>query len=127
MPIRYRIDHELELVVTHVEGVVGDEDLLAYARSFPNDPDFVSGYAGLVDASGLERIAVTGDGVRGLAHLTERMEKLLSGSKVAIVAVTDEAFGVARMYQGVRGAVPYEVRVFRELVEAQRWLDLPER
>ena len=126
MPIRYRIDRERQLVFTHVEGVIGDEDVLGYAREFPNDPHFEAGYGGLVDATGLERVEVTPEGVRGVAHLTERLEKVFAGAKVAIVAVTDVAFGMARMYQGVRGDVPYEIRVFRDLGEARRWLGLPD-
>ena len=126
MPIRYRIDRELALVFTTVEGVVDDEDVLGYVREFPNDPDFEPGCGGLIDARGLERIEVTGDGVRSAAHLTARLAEVFRGAKVAIVAVTDAAFGVARMYQGVRGEVPYEIRIFRDLAEARRWLGLPE-
>lgn len=114
------------MVFTRLEGVVGDEDVLAYVREFRDDPDFGTGYAGLIDASGLERIEVTSQGVRDVAHLTTRIEEVLRGARVAIVAGTDAAFGMARMYQGVRVDAPYEIQVFREVAEARRWLGLPE-
>jgi len=46
-------------------------------------------------------------------------------SRLAIVAGGDEFFGLGRMYELLRGDSKVEVHVFRQLDEAERWLDLP--
>jgi hypothetical protein len=42
---------------------------------------------------------------------------------VAVIAPQDEVFWMARTYEVLREGSPERVRVFRQLAEAERWLD----
>ena len=47
-------------------------------------------------------------------------------SKKAIVATRDVVFGLARMYELMGDALPWETRVFRSALDARRWLEREE-
>ena len=46
------------------------------------------------------------------------------GVKIAFVASSDAAFGMARMYQAFRAGSQASFHVFREMSEAREWLGL---
>jgi hypothetical protein len=66
--------------------------------------------------------------IRSLAHraIYSVDEAVGPGSRMAVVARNDEAFGLARMYEMLRGDTPVEIVVFRSMPEAEAWLELPE-
>ncbi len=41
-----------------------------------------------------------------------------------MVAEKDVSFGMARMYEMLREAEPDQIKVFRDMAEARRWLGL---
>ncbi len=45
-------------------------------------------------------------------------------SRRAIVADKDITFGMARMYEVFREDAPEEIKLFRDIAEARRWLGL---
>jgi hypothetical protein len=82
----------------------------------------------LVDASHVEGTSSPSAQIRDAArrvqtHVDPKLEA--PDARVAIVAVTDEFFGLGRMYQMLRGESQVDVRVFRDLAEAEDWLGLP--
>jgi hypothetical protein len=123
---RYRIDPALGCVFTTLEGTLSDEDILGYVRSALADPEFGPGLRGLVDASSVERLAVTRAGIEGVLDLTRDRDDRIRGARLALVAPQDAAFGMARMYQTLRDDPPYEIQVFRARAEALAWLGLDE-
>jgi hypothetical protein len=134
MPLEYRIRHDLRLVWAEAHGILLAEDLFEYQRTVWGRPD-VQGYHELVDMSGVADIpAPSPEGIRALAALSAAMDPPFPGSKFAIVAADDLAFGLGRMYQTHReltGTSSKEVAVFRSLPEALAWLGIsletPER
>ncbi|HET7251318.1 MAG TPA: hypothetical protein VFI79_15810, partial [Gemmatimonadales bacterium] len=67
----------------------------------------------------------SGDNMRALAELSASMDIPTTHSKFAIIATTDEAFGLSRMYETYRhleGKSTKQVRVFRSLTEAHAYL-----
>lgn len=125
MPIDCDIDHEKRLVIATFRGVVADAEIFAYQRDVWLRPE-VHEFDELVDLTGATEIEyVSNDRVSELAVLAAKMDVPAVKTKLAIVAVTDVHFGLARMYQTKREIAKPDsktVRVFRGREEALRWL-----
>jgi len=135
MPIEYRIDHERRLVLTRGVGTLTDADVFGYQREVWSRPD-VDGYDELMDMTDVQHIAMPSvHRARDLAQLSAEMDGVSSYSKFAIVAPSDEAFGLGRMYQTFReleAKGKKQVGVFRTREEAFAFLgieddDLPDQ
>jgi len=88
----------------------------------------VAGYDELVDMTQVENIALPStEQVRTLASLSADMDVPSKKSRFAIVAPTEFAFGLGRLYEILRSLNDRhtkEVRVFRSLDEAKAFLDI---
>ena len=125
MPIEYRIDAARRLVLARAHGTLTDQDVFGYQREVWSRPD-VAGFDELVDMSGVEHIALPRpERVPELSRFSTRMDASPPGSKFAIHAPTDVAFGLGRMYQTYRemdSGGAKKVGVFRTLDEALAFL-----
>jgi hypothetical protein len=125
MPIDYRIDDDRRIVSARMAGELTYEQIIAYQREVWTRKD-LDGYDELVDLTDVGRIvAPTSDRIRELASLAEPTDLPYSNSKLAIVAPSDHAFGLARMYQTYRsliGRSNREVAVLRSMDAALVWL-----
>ena len=108
-------------------GTLTDEDVFGYQRDVWSLPE-LAGYDELVDMTQVEDIAVPStERVRELARLSAEMDIRSTTSKLAIVAPTEFAFGLGRLYEILRShddRRTKEVRVFRSLDEAKAFLDI---
>ena len=128
MPIDYQIDHERRLVVARGRGTLTSEDIFSYQSKAWSGLE-TTGYNELVDMSQVERFAsASGERMSALADLSAGMDRGGGfGSKLAVVAPSDVAFGLARMYQTYRemdGRGTKEVGVFRSHSEALAFLGI---
>ena len=127
MPITYRIDHERKLIVARGYGTITDADVFDYQQAAWSGRE-VAGYAELVDMTDVSDIALPSvRRVQDLASLAARMDDATTPSKFAIVAPTDIAFGLGRMYQTFRESQQRstkDVGVFRTLNDASAYLEL---
>ena len=125
MPIEVTIDHARRLVTATGRGILTGEDVFGYQRDVWSRPD-VSGYNELLDMREVEQIDLRSiDNMRALAELSASMDAPAAPSKFAIVATTDESFGLGRMYETYRrleGKSTKQVGVFRSLNEAYAFL-----
>lgn len=128
MPIVYRVDHDARLVLAVGYGVVTDPDVFQYQQEAWSRSD-VAGYSELIDMTDVTEIAVPStDRVRDLATLSASMDDKKSVSRFAIVAPSNVAFGLGRMYQTYRtldSRSTKEIGVFRTMPEALAFLDIP--
>ena len=128
MPIEFSIDHENRLVRAKGHGTFTDEDVFSYQRDVWSRPE-LAGYNELMDMSEVRQIALPSiERVRDLAKLSASMDAEKSGSKFAIVAPSDLAFGLGRMYEMYRDLQSQstkQVGVFRTLQEALEFLGPP--
>ena len=122
MPITYSIDHERGVVLTTASGVLTDDELLHHKRKMTSDPNFKPGLVGLSDIREIAELAVTTEGIRSLVKQDALDAERLKGFKLAIVASDDVVFGMARMYQTMTQDNVFNVRIFRDLDEAKKWL-----
>lgn len=130
MPLEYRIDHRLRLVLTRAVGVLTDEQVFGYQHEVWSRPD-VAGYDELVDMSAVEHVAVPSiDRVVQLAALSAGMDPMAPVTRFAIVAPRDFEFGLGRLYGARReldGRGTKRVGVFRSRAEALEWLGLDKK
>ena len=121
MPIAYWIDHGRRLVMATGHGTVTHEDVLRYQQDVRSRPELV-GYDELMDMSHVEHIALASpERVWELAWHSAGMDVRTSTSRLAIVAPTDVAFGLGRMYEASRSLddrSTKQVGVFRSLPDA---------
>jgi hypothetical protein len=129
MPIDHEIDHARRLVLAHGRGTLTDEEVFAYQREVWSRAD-VMGYDELVDMTAVEHIALpSADRVQDLARLSAGMDTRARPSRLAVVAPTDAAFGLGRMYQAHRELdtrSTKQVGVFRTRAEALAFLGIEE-
>jgi len=127
MPIEYRIDHERRLVFGKGQGILTDKDIFGYQREVWSRTD-VGGYNELMDMSDVDHIVLaSGNRVHDLAQLSAGMDAKSAGSKFAIVAPSEEAFGLGRMYQIYReleAQSTKQVGVFHTMDEALAFLGI---
>jgi hypothetical protein len=125
MPITYRYDGSLNVLFVEMHGVITDEEILQYAKTATTDTEIPSLYHELIDLRGVEVPEASTDTLRRVATTFQEAERGPTGVKVAFVASSDAAFGMARMYQAFRADSKTELNVFREMGEARSWLGLP--
>ena len=108
-------------------GTLTGLDVFGYQRNVWSLPE-VAGYDELVDMTQVEDIALPStDRVRALASLSADMDVPSKTSRFAIIAPTEFAFGLGRLYEILRGhddRRTKDVRVFRSLDEAKAFLDI---
>jgi hypothetical protein len=127
MPITYRIDHEIRLVIARGYGTLTDDDIFGYQRDVSSRED-ARGYNALVDMTDVSEIKPpSAQRVQDLAAVAAQMDAVSPPSRFAIVAPGDLAFGLGRMFQVQRElqkGSTREVRVFRILSDALAFLKI---
>lgn len=125
MPITYHIDCQHKLVRTHAVGVLTDEDILGHKRKLAEDPQFTAGMRELSDVRGVTDLQITSAGVRAMVNADASQASRLHDYRLAIVAGQEVVFGMARMYELLAEPHVPNVGVFRDYLDAARWLGLP--
>jgi hypothetical protein len=87
-----------------------------------SDPQFQPGMKVLWDARDA-RPDVTADDVRWIVHFVARHREARGKGRSAVVTGRDVDYGMARIAQVHLEPLPIELAVFRELEEAERWLE----
>ena len=118
MPIRHRIDLKLGIVLSTAEGILTDTDLQEHQKSLYSDPNWRPTFNELSDLRTADFQATTASGIRKLASDVQAGEP----RKFALVVSTDLAFGISRMFQVLADESSADIRVYRDITEARRWL-----
>lgn len=119
MPASYAIDTDRRLVLSRIWGTATEDEIRDHGQSLRNDPKFRPDFRQLLDMSELTEILVGSDMVRNAA----RNQFFSPGVRRALVASTDAAFGMARMYAIASENVGQTIKVFRDMNKAEAWLD----
>ncbi|GAG37305.1 unnamed protein product [marine sediment metagenome] len=116
----YEIDSERRVIVVTVRGELRDEDFLEIHERLRTEPRLEPDFGLLIDLQGATGRDVTIGGVQNLIALP-----LLLSPKArrAIVVQSDLGFGMSRMYELQRRDLTETIGIFRDVDEAQRWLD----
>ena len=120
MPATYRIDVARRLVLSRAWGVFTAQDLYDHYNTLAADPVFDPGFSQLVDLRDVERVDMEPSIIQ--RHALEYL--FGGGSQRALVTSSDVEYQLARMYASIAAYVPQNVRVFREMNEAEQWLGI---
>ena len=127
MPIAYRIDHDNKVVLARGYGLFTPGDVFHYQTTAWSDPG-LAGYNELIDMAHVTEVSLpSAQRIQELASVAARMDAAEVRSRFAIVAPTDLAYGLGRMFKVYREADERgskEVGVFRTLDEALMFLGL---
>ena len=128
MPANHHIDNKAKLIITTWEGVAIDSDFIEALKKYQKDiqskPDYL-GYNELVNFNKVLSIKLTVEGLKNIGQLASRTDQNRVNTKLALVASSDLAYGLARMYEAYRSFAQNtnkELRVFKEESEALEWL-----
>ena len=120
MPASYTIDVARKLVVTRIWGAATEDEIVDHGQRLRNDPQFRPDFRQLVDMTELTEIRVGS----GLIRDRSRDQFFSPGVRRAVVANSDAAFGMARMYAIASDEAGQTIEVFRNMSEAEAWLNL---
>ena len=120
MPISYHIDPRQQLVVSHLSGVVTNDEVQVHNSTLPTDPRFDPSYRQLIDLTGITEIRVTTETVTTAAQ----NQYFTPGTRRAFVATSEAAFGMARMFALRAEAGGQTIEVFRDREKAEKWLGI---
>jgi hypothetical protein len=113
------IDARRGLVVTRLIGPVTEDEVEDHNSRLGIDPQFKPYYKQLVDLSELTEILYDSEAVRD----TAQRHVFLPGVKRALVAFTEAAYGMSRMFATQSESAGQNIRVFRDIASAEEWLD----
>ena len=118
MPQSHHIDVARRIVVSRAWGGLSTVDFLAHFQAVGADPPFDPTFAQLVDLRDVTVFTLDTGTIR------EKAAKSLfkPGVPRAIVAPSDIAFGLARMFSMYAASASQTVAVVRTIDEAERWL-----
>ena|SRR3954470_8142071 len=120
MGMSYKIDQERRLVITRGWGELTTRELVEVMSQILLDPRFDPSYRSLGDLRDVTSIAVD---TMATAQ-TAASPLFADGARRAIVATSDVAYGMARMFAAYSERAGHEVCVFREMAPAEAWLGL---
>ncbi|MBI3449324.1 MAG: hypothetical protein HY049_10470 [Acidobacteria bacterium] len=120
MPGSYLIDAARGIVFSRGWGVVVDDELLAHSNALASDPRFQPSWKQVADFREVTEIRLTSRGV----HSNAETSPFARDARRAFVVVTDEAFGISRMFSLYADTSPDQFRIFRELPQAMAWIGL---
>ena len=118
MSITYRIDQKAERITATVSGDLTFHDLRATLGVMVRDPAFRPRFDRLWDLREAHT-KLSGDEVRSIATA---VRVGVGGHRIAIVAPSDVAYGLARMYSVLVEESGLIVQPFREMECATTWL-----
>jgi hypothetical protein len=119
MLFRCDIDTERKIVFVVIDGDLDDETLISLDDEFRSNPEIKGTYDQVLDLRKARGPAVSSEAVRELARREPFFDPT---ARRAVVVETALGFGLARLYQGAREDRAGDIRVFRDMDEATRWL-----
>ena len=119
MPATYTIDTDRKLITTRIWGAATEDEILDHGQRLSSDPRFRPDFRQLVDMSELTEILVGS----GLIRNASRNQFFSPGVRRALVANSEAAFGMARMYAIASEDTGQTIQVFRDMAAAEAWLN----
>ena len=106
--------------MTRIWGAATEDEIFDHGHRLRNDPQFQPDFRQLVDMSELTEIRVGS----GLIREASRNQFFSPGVRRAVVANSEAAFGMARMYAIASEEAGQTIQVFRDMSAAKAWLDI---
>ena len=120
MSIHCFIDRSHSIVFTTLCGAVSFAQIERHAKRLVSNPNFEPTFSQIIDLRELSKSDVA---FHQMNQFAKDCDPFSEASRRALLTSTDFAFGMARMYQGLRGD-PDNCMFFRDMTSARRWLGL---
>ena len=122
MPVRWRVSVNRQWAIVEYSDPYPFKQLQTVMREIFADPISRPSMRLLID----RRYSSTPDAdfVRAVVSCGEQNRSKFTAARVAIVVANDASFGTGRMLELMSAAknLPADVRTFRDMAEAERWL-----
>ena len=123
MSARAYVVPEHNLLVSQFRGTMTDELFITYYENLISFDAESPMLAELVDFRAVDDVHINPDTLSIVAHqISDNYPIELGQFKCAVVAPTDLGYGFSRMYELGNSPANIELKVFRQLSEASRWL-----
>lgn len=117
MPMISEIDVERGLVLTRLVGPVTTSEVEEHNRNLAEDPQFEPHFRQLVDVTEMTTLHDS-----AAVKKSATVHAFSPGARRAVVAPSDAAFGMSRMFAIQSEMAGQRVEVFRTMSEAKAWL-----
>ena len=121
MSIEFRFDSEEGLFYATVKGDLDVEDIIATLTEIISHEDFKPGMNGMFDLLASTWESVPEDLRRIVRFIIENNE-MIGLARCAVVVGNDRAYGMSRMFEVFSEETTVDVRIFRALDKAKRWM-----
>lgn len=123
MPIKIKfLDNGTGVLHIGTGRITGKDILEAKSATFESEERIRRYHYGLIDYALVDDFEVSGYELELVAARDKRAAMLAPSAFVAIVAIKDFVFGLARMWQAFMGDAGWETHVFRSRGEAEAWI-----
>jgi len=124
MPASYAIDKRRRLVITTASACVTFAEAKTHQDQLLSDPDFHPDFNQLVDCTAVTELTLSAEEARIIIS----RKVFSSSSRRAFVSANPAVFGMGRLMEAYNDmtVAPSQVRVFRDLASARKWLGLEE-
>jgi hypothetical protein len=121
MPVTYRIDRELNRILTRCTGETTLREVLGHFEELEADPDCPSNPDVLLDLSGIHNLPNVGQ-IRAAAERAGDASRKVGFGSCAIVVGSEAWFGMARVFEAFTDRYFARTSVFRSRDAAEVWL-----
>lgn len=110
-------------VVVRMGGRLTFAEVASAYRVMIDHPEFRPGMQALWRFEGVEGPGLSSDELRDVVSIQRETIARRGPARVAVVVERDVDFGIVRVYEVLARSVHIDVRGFRDLGDATRWLD----
>jgi hypothetical protein len=121
MPIEVSIDRKRDLVRRRISGEVSTDDMIRSFEETLRHPEYQPGMNELTDIRDHVH-QTTGEDIRKVADTLKERGGFTGNVQHAIVVSRTVSYGLSRMLQMLMDDTPWEVAIFENPGEAERWL-----
>lgn len=122
MQVDISIDRDRNIAMVRITGRLNVGEVGRQAAAFVDRPDFTPGLPAIFDLRGADFASFGAVGSRAVAEVNRGLAARRGAARVAFVVDNDLGFGVLRMHEVLGQSSNLQVRVFRDLAEAQHWV-----
>jgi len=123
MAITYEIDQDAGVVRVRCWGTLTNQEMLDCVERLHSDPQRRPGMPSIADCREVQQMQVTPAALQAAATIVNVLSDPMQVPwALAVVAPEDEVYWAARTYEVLRAGSPETIRVFRDALEAEGWL-----
>ncbi|HQZ40770.1 MAG TPA: STAS/SEC14 domain-containing protein [Vicinamibacterales bacterium] len=122
MPVEYRFEPDVNLVTVTLTGTIRFDDIAQKFLERIQQPEHRPGMNILMDGREALLEFSTEDVTRLVTFLDLRRRDRGAGFRFALTSTQDLAFALGRMFEAYAARLPEDIRVFRDLDDARRWV-----